>query len=161
MEKKQRSGTIVLLCCIAFVFAFLYITLVYMRTQTFVHKYLTPPYESEATDFFYDNFDALNRLVVQMDECGDREFYFAFHDHKINTPGIPQNILDTLNTLEESTEEIYAVRISRKSIRITITIKTNFDVFLHYGYPVSENEWDKTTTLDSGWELHAPYTIRS
>lgn len=158
MRRRHYFITITLLCCVLGIY--LYVELVYTRTQSFVHNHVTPPFEAEATDFFYDNLDKLNQLTLQMEECDNQTIRYIFNSIKNDISVIPPNILKDLEEIEENTEKMYSVYISQETIRIMMESGTDFEIFLSYKYPRLTNEWDKITPLVGGWELHASYVIR-
>lgn len=165
MHKKANVIAVILTIC-AFAFGvYLYSTLVYMRTPKYIHQKLTPPYEAAAREFYEANCDILHQLpdVVNQIEL-DSYYYYAFHDHTLNSTNIPKQLLVMIEGLESSTSNNYSVSIRGREIIIFVESSTCFDVYLYYGYPVAEyhteQEWSKSTLLENGWSIEAPCILR-
>ncbi len=142
-----------------------YVEFVYKRTPEYVHQNLTPPYEEAAKEFF-DSYksDLLQLSDLQDTLAEDTTYYYRFNGesteaYQEHVDEIPDNFLDVLQKIEMKTSEGYYVVASKAYINIYIASSTNFDVFLYYGKSFSGRN-HKTTQLEGGWTIEAPYTIR-
>ncbi len=177
---RQRKGlkaiiavvtvaVVVGLCCV--VARLWYVEFVYKRTPEYVHANLTPPYEEEAEDFFYEHEAELIELAEMQEELDpDASYWYRFntesnaesHVHD-DRDTLPHEILSVLQRIESKTDCTYGVRISQDQIRVWVCTSTNFYVFLFRGdpnWPHSITGDEKTTPLEGGWTIEAPYTIR-
>ncbi len=148
-----------------------YMEFIYKRTPEYVHENLTPPYEEEAEEFFYEHEAELFELAEMQEELDSGANYLyefnlgpnAESNIQDRQDAVPHEILSVLQRIENKTDCTYSIGISQGQIRVWICSSTNFDVYLYHGEIKHHSMTgdDKTTQLEGGWTIEAPYQIRS
>lgn len=128
------------------------------RDPKWVLEHLSPPYEEEAEQFFYDNKGNLF-LLTQLSEQNDNIeswSYYINSSHEYDSTNIPNEILDILQEIEEATVMQYCVHLDPHRIEIHITTQTNFEVSLCSS---STERWteSKCIDLENGWVIDTHY----
>lgn len=162
MGKNDKVSITVLVAFLLLLFLGIFIAKdAYERSPKYVLEKLTPPYESNAKDFFYQNQNNLVRLSKIYNNKVDSYFYYTFNQHKFDTPGIPDEVHEILNEIEKRTYDDYTVLITQYEIIIFLGSGTHFEVYLHYGTPpLFDSARDRKIELDSGWSIYSEYVLR-
>lgn len=136
------------------------------RNPQYVLEHVTPPYEEEAEQFFYDNKSNLLKLAQLVEETEDLDYcsYALNMDHQYDRGDIPDEILAILQEIEGATTAQYSVDLLPDMVRIHITSQTDFDVYLYS----SSEKWDisiregrsKRIELEDGWVIDTHHVLR-
>ena len=136
------------------------------RNPQYVLERVTPPYEEEAKQFFYDNKSNLLRLAQLVEETEDLDYcsYALNMDHQYDRGEIPDEMLAILQEIEEATTAQYGISLWTEPdlVRIHIVLQTDFDVYLcssNWEHGATE-ERSKRIELEDGWVIDTIYVLR-
>lgn len=124
-----------------------------------------PAYEEEARKFYEDHYDALSQLAGQLHILdANRNYYYTFQIHDLDSPYIPIEVKQTLAELEEQSEKIYSFQLSSRAITVIIADETYLTVDLLYGAYYEpdnfESEEMRYIALDDDWKIGSFYMLR-
>lgn len=169
MSKARKC--LVAISCGVVMLVLLYGWFAFTRTPWYVHRYLTPPYEAEAKEFFETNRSTFKYLAQCFEDWSSGEKIFPYYSYAFHLPNdptdtVPVDVILALQHLEATTKEYYCVSFYQNKVIVGIHSSTNFDVDLCYGdttsfHVMDYKGWGKETALEDGWTIQAHFWIRN
>lgn len=160
---KRRSRIVVIFFAVTTLGIVLY--RIHTTSAQYIMQVAAVPYEAEAQSFYEANSDVLSELTSKLqNQDTQRDYYFTFQIHDLDSPDIPGDIVQLLMKLEDNTNSSYAIAINAGEVSVSIAEETFLTVDLLYGAdyePVSFESKDKRIiSLDENWKIRSCYVLR-